>query len=184
MMWVETRQIKKHHGEPWLQQWIWKNETMSSSVPWTVTKITWWVASEIIHLKKDWLLLSFPVIRTSIIIFAFDVALTKNIIVHFRQEMSNHIAANISKALIKYHEINGVLPERILFFRDGVGEGQVSSICLFCRYISLWQKQWNNKNLFLNRLATFTVTNCRLYKLSWRIRTWIWVSKRMSSSRI
>lgn len=47
--------------------------------------------------------------------------------VHLRKEMSNFLAANVAKALIKFHQINGVLPERILFFRDGVGDGQVSS---------------------------------------------------------
>lgn len=50
------------------------------------------------------------------------------------QEMSNFLSANIAKALQKFYEINGTLPSRILFFRDGVGDGQVSliSIFLFC----------------------------------------------------
>lgn len=47
--------------------------------------------------------------------------------------MSNFLVANVAKALMEFHQINGVLPERVLFFRDGVGDGQVSSNSLFCR---------------------------------------------------
>lgn len=39
--------------------------------------------------------------------------------------MSDHLAANMAKALMKFHQINGCLPSRVLFFRDGVGDGQV-----------------------------------------------------------
>lgn len=31
-------------------------------------------------------------------------------------------------ALQKYHEVNGVLPERIVVFRDGVGDGQLGAV--------------------------------------------------------
>lgn len=31
-------------------------------------------------------------------------------------------------ALQKYHEVNGVLPERIVVFRDGVGDGQLKAV--------------------------------------------------------
>lgn len=40
------------------------------------------------------------------------------------EEMSNHLAANMVKALEQFYKINQELPERILFFRDGVGDGQ------------------------------------------------------------
>jgi aubergine-like protein len=31
-------------------------------------------------------------------------------------------------ALEKYHEVNGCLPERIIVYRDGVGDGQLLSV--------------------------------------------------------
>lgn len=31
-------------------------------------------------------------------------------------------------ALRKYHEVNGALPERIVVFRDGVGDGQLQAV--------------------------------------------------------
>lgn len=40
-------------------------------------------------------------------------------------EMSNHLATNIGKAVKQYMEINGALPEGILLYRDGVGDGQI-----------------------------------------------------------
>lgn len=44
------------------------------------------------------------------------------------QELSNEIVLNMNKALKKYREAHGVLPERILFFRDGVGDGQLQQV--------------------------------------------------------
>lgn len=41
------------------------------------------------------------------------------------EELSNHLAENVVKAVNQFQQLNGVLPERILFFRDGVGEGQI-----------------------------------------------------------
>ena len=32
-------------------------------------------------------------------------------------------------ALKKYHEVNQTLPDRIVVYRDGVGDGQVSDDC-------------------------------------------------------
>lgn len=44
------------------------------------------------------------------------------------QELSNDIVLNMNKALKKYRETHGALPERILFFRDGVGDGQLQQV--------------------------------------------------------
>ncbi|XP_055848829.1 protein aubergine [Episyrphus balteatus] len=44
------------------------------------------------------------------------------------QELSNEIVLNMNKALKKYREAHGALPERILFFRDGVGDGQLQQV--------------------------------------------------------
>lgn len=44
------------------------------------------------------------------------------------EELSNHLAENVSKAVFQFQRLNGTLPERILFFRDGVGEGQIQYV--------------------------------------------------------
>ncbi|XP_015125423.1 piwi-like protein Siwi, partial [Diachasma alloeum] len=41
------------------------------------------------------------------------------------EELSNHLSANMVKALKKYEEVNKALPSRIVVYRDGVGEGQI-----------------------------------------------------------
>ncbi|XP_046962281.1 piwi-like protein Siwi [Vanessa cardui] len=41
------------------------------------------------------------------------------------EELSAHIGFNILCAVRKYRERNGVLPGRIFFYRDGVGDGQI-----------------------------------------------------------
>lgn len=44
------------------------------------------------------------------------------------QELSDHFAANVVKALRKYEEQNGVRPSRIMIYRDGVGEGDIQYV--------------------------------------------------------
>lgn len=34
----------------------------------------------------------------------------------------------VSAALKQYHALNGVLPDRIIVFRDGVGDGQLATV--------------------------------------------------------
>jgi len=46
------------------------------------------------------------------------------------QELVDGLKVLFPDALRKYHEINGYLPERIIVFRDGVGDGQVSFVVL------------------------------------------------------
>lgn len=41
------------------------------------------------------------------------------------EELSNYMGVNMAKALHQFLEINGSLPAKILFFRDGVGDGQI-----------------------------------------------------------
>lgn len=50
------------------------------------------------------------------------------------QELSNHMKFNFTAALRKYHEINNALPEIIIVYRDGVGDGQI-------RYVREWEIQ-------------------------------------------
>jgi aubergine len=42
------------------------------------------------------------------------------------EELSNELALNVNKALRSYKAIHNDYPEKIIFFRDGVGDGQVS----------------------------------------------------------
>lgn len=44
------------------------------------------------------------------------------------EELSNDLNVNMMKALQAYRTECGTLPERILFYRDGVGEGQVQTV--------------------------------------------------------
>lgn len=41
------------------------------------------------------------------------------------EELSNELALNMTKALREYRDVHLTLPAKILFFRDGVGEGQI-----------------------------------------------------------
>lgn len=45
------------------------------------------------------------------------------------QEASHSLATGMLKALEQFKRHNGTYPARIIFFRDGVGEGQVMGIC-------------------------------------------------------
>lgn len=44
------------------------------------------------------------------------------------EELSNHLRENIAKAVKQFQMINGCFPEKILFFRDGVGDGQIDYV--------------------------------------------------------
>ena len=41
------------------------------------------------------------------------------------EELSNDLGVNMCKAVLKYQELNKTLPSTIIFYRDGVGEGQI-----------------------------------------------------------
>lgn len=44
------------------------------------------------------------------------------------EELSNNLPLSVIKALKQYHETHERLPERLLFYRDGVGEGQTNFV--------------------------------------------------------
>lgn len=44
------------------------------------------------------------------------------------EELSNDISINIRKALIEFKNQHGCLPKRMLFYRDGVGDGQIEYV--------------------------------------------------------
>ena len=48
------------------------------------------------------------------------------------QELADNLKGCMSKALRKYHEFNGSFPERIVVYRDGVGDGQVCVCVCVC----------------------------------------------------
>jgi len=48
------------------------------------------------------------------------------------EELSNHMKLHFTEALKKYQEENKCLPEIILLYRDGVGDGQI-------RYVKEWE---------------------------------------------
>ena len=45
---------------------------------------------------------------------------------HTGQELADNLKVCTGNALNKYRECNKTLPERIIIYRDGVGDGQVS----------------------------------------------------------
>lgn len=47
---------------------------------------------------------------------------------HTGEELVNGLVTSLRGALEKYHEVNSVLPERIIVFRDGVGDGQLRAV--------------------------------------------------------
>lgn len=44
------------------------------------------------------------------------------------EELSNNLPLSVIKALKQYESIHGKLPDRLLFYRDGVGEGQTNFV--------------------------------------------------------
>ena len=50
---------------------------------------------------------------------------------HKNQEIADGLNLCLQSALRKYHELNQTLPERILVFRDGVGDEQMATVLEF-----------------------------------------------------
>lgn len=46
---------------------------------------------------------------------------------HTGMELGDNLKKCTVAALKKYKEVNGVMPDRIIVYRDGVGDGQVST---------------------------------------------------------
>lgn len=44
------------------------------------------------------------------------------------EELSNNLPLGVLSAIRKYQEVHGYLPDRLLFYRDGVGEGQTNFV--------------------------------------------------------
>ena len=44
------------------------------------------------------------------------------------QELNDNLLPSISKMLRRFQDINGQLPSRIILYRDGVGDGQISYV--------------------------------------------------------
>ena len=54
---------------------------------------------------------------------------------HTGMELGDNLKACIANALQTYKEVNGALPERIIVYRDGVGDGQVRKLYCFLVHI-------------------------------------------------
>lgn len=79
------------------------------------------------------------------------------------EELSDHFALNVCKAIKQYHTEHGSLPDRILIYRDGVGEGQTDYVyqhetkVLISRLNEVYKKAGN----LTYRLA-FTIVSKRI----------------------
>jgi aubergine-like protein len=63
-------------------------------------------------------------------------------------ELSNDLAVNVLKAVRAFQSCHGTLPQRILFYRDGVGEGQVSCLNLYLhKFSSKYLQKFSSKYL-------------------------------------
>ncbi|OWF41593.1 piwi-like protein 1 [Mizuhopecten yessoensis] len=47
---------------------------------------------------------------------------------HTAQELNDGLKVCVKDALKKYHEVNNMLPDKIVIFRDGVGDGQLPAV--------------------------------------------------------
>lgn len=45
------------------------------------------------------------------------------------EEAAQSLSVGMTKALNQFNKLNKVFPQRIIFYRDGVGEGQVAGVC-------------------------------------------------------
>ena len=46
-----------------------------------------------------------------------------------KEELHRGLTVNLAAALKKYHEVNQRLPEKIIVYRDGVGDGMMDTVC-------------------------------------------------------
>ena len=63
---------------------------------------------------------------------------------HTGMELGDNLKITMANALNAYEELNKALPERIIVFRDGVGDGQVS--CSMCSKLIILQ--WRRNNVY------------------------------------
>ena len=77
---------------------------------------------------------------------------------HTGQELADNLKVCMTAALKNYHDINKRLPERILVYRDGVGDGQV------------WKSNLGDSLLEALKMACFQNCNCVAgnFRISWR----------------
>ena len=55
---------------------------------------------------------------------------------HTGQELADNLKKCMTNALKQFHKVNGALPERIVVYRDGVGDGMVRMLTNWSSSIS------------------------------------------------
>lgn len=56
---------------------------------------------------------------------------------HTGQELADNLKKCMTNALKQFHKVNGALPERIVVYRDGVGDGMVRMFTNWSNFL-LW----------------------------------------------
>ena len=52
------------------------------------------------------------------------------------QELSSNLSITVKSACEHYKRVNGVFPEKIIIYRDGVSDGQLALVnCLFFKFV-------------------------------------------------
>ncbi|GFY37292.1 piwi-like protein 1 [Trichonephila inaurata madagascariensis] len=78
------------------------------------------------------------------------------------EELSNHVQINVTQAIKKYREINSCVPDTILYFRDGVGDGQIP-------YVLEWEVKPFKK--VISELLSDKITKSAFIVVNKRINT-------------
>ena len=69
-----------------------------------------------------------PSLSHSLALSPFGRYYTQCMFQHTGQELADNLKVCMTGALQNYHTVNGYMPERIIVYRDGVGDGQVSTL--------------------------------------------------------
>lgn len=84
------------------------------------------------------------------------------------EELTNHLSLDMTKALHEYEAEHGCLPEKILFYRDGVGDGQIHYVAQheLEHLMKILQQQYrqHSKELKLCFIIVNKRLNTRIFK--------------------
>lgn len=89
------------------------------------------------------------------------------------EEISGNIATHLTKAMLAYREEHGTLPEKVLFYRDGVGDGDIQ----YVHTIEVLQLEQKLREIYKTSGATDNPKFCFII-VNKRINTRIFLSNR------